>query len=80
MSEDQVRRFSRQALERTFKQWDKNGDGVITRDEVRGALNEVASMIGGSVSEPEIDSVFRRHDKDGDGVITLEEFCSISQL
>ncbi|KAI3388103.1 hypothetical protein SNEBB_000555 [Seison nebaliae] len=68
---------NRKYLEETFKKWDKNGDGTLTRQEVRDALNEVAAMIGGLASEADVNRIMKKHDNDNDDGITLEEFCSV---
>eukprot|EP00977_Amphora_coffeiformis_P007228 scaffold1569_cov171-Amphora_coffeaeformis.AAC.14 len=54
-------------LKREFQTMDANGDGVVTREELRK---------GSPLSEAEIELTFKELDTDGDGNITLDEFIA----
>nr|XP_014289430.2 Kv channel-interacting protein 1 [Halyomorpha halys] len=66
----------------TFKLYDINGDGCITRAELGEIVLAVHELIGRKVHQVEeerkardqLDHVFRKLDINQDGVITLEEF------
>ncbi|CAL4059799.1 unnamed protein product, partial [Meganyctiphanes norvegica] len=55
-----------------FKAFDVDGDGFITREE----LKEVLSKVGGSFNDDEIDGIVKHADKDGDDKINFEEFIT----
>jgi Ca2+-binding EF-hand superfamily protein len=57
-------------LERTFKEFDVDGDGLITEVEFRFAMNTRQEPVTGD----EINSIFAHADNDGDGRINLAEF------
>ncbi|MEV0238187.1 EF-hand domain-containing protein [Nonomuraea sp. NPDC050786] len=57
----------------TFQEFDRDGDGYITRDEFALAMN----ARGEEVTATELDSIFKvsdEHDGDVDGRISLAEF------
>ncbi|WP_021595346.1 EF-hand domain-containing protein [Actinomadura welshii] len=57
----------------TFKEFDRDGDGYITRDEFAAAM----AARGEEVTPGELDSIFRAADEkdgDADGRISLAEF------
>ena len=64
-------------LEKQFKEWDLNGDGVLSRDEIIQGYKKTY----GSVDENEIDNMIKSIDLDGNGVIDYNEFltCSINK-
>lgn len=55
-------------LLKTFKLYDKNGDGVITKSE----LKEAITKLKGKVSESELDEMIKEMDENGDGKIDYE--------
>ena len=62
----------RNELEKQFKEWDTNGDGVLSKEEI---------MIGykktyGKVDENEIENMIKSIDLDGNGVIDYNEFLN----
>ena len=62
----------RREIRKTFKTFDSNGDGVITRNELADlmtALNNGAAPTPGMV-----EAQMRRLDRDGNGRIDEEEF------
>ncbi|KAJ2449340.1 hypothetical protein EV183_004949 [Coemansia sp. RSA 2336] len=54
----------------SFKMFDKNGDGSISREE----LKEVMKSLGEDLSEKEIDDMLAEADVNNDNVISFEEF------
>ena len=56
-----------------FRKFDSDGDGVITRAELRKALK----VLGYDVSDGELDALWREFDPSGDGSITLRELTSV---
>ena len=62
----------RHDLEKQFKEWDKNGDGVLSRDEIIEGYRKTY----GTVDENEIDNMIKSIDLDGNGVIDYNEFLT----
>ncbi|KAM8836729.1 calcium-binding protein 5a isoform 1-T2 [Spinachia spinachia] len=58
-------------LKNAFKEFDVDGDGVITTEELRAAMGK---LMGEHMSRKEIDSVVKEADDDGDGTVDFEEF------
>lgn len=56
-----------------FRAFDKSGDGVISRDELKKAMQ----MFGHSFTEDECDEMFMQADLNSDGVIDWDEFISM---
>lgn len=61
------------ALRRVFAAFDRNGDGLITREELRESLRGLRI----SVSDAEVEAAVAGSDSDGDGQIDLTEFCGL---
>mmetsp|Transcript_64123 Transcript_64123/g.119225 ORF Transcript_64123/g.119225 Transcript_64123/m.119225 type:complete len:776 (-) Transcript_64123:71-2398(-) len=59
-------------VRKKFQQWDKNGDGIISQEE----LVEVMQSLGGQFSEEETKALFNHIDKDKDGKVDYNEFVS----
>ena len=62
----------RKDLERQFKEWDKNGDGVLSKDEIVEGYKKTY----GTVDENEIDNMIKSIDLDGNGFIDYNEFLT----
>ena len=52
--------------------FDKDGNGLISRDELR----DVMTQLGEKMSEDDIDEMIEDADKNGDGMINYEEFVA----
>ena len=55
---------------KAFKKFDANGDGTISKEEVKSILEQ----FGQSMTEDQLDAVVRGADSDGDGTIKFDEF------
>lgn len=62
-----------QDLLAAFRVFDKDGNGYITRDELKVAMD----LIGESVTEAQLDEMLKATDIDHDGKINYEEFVKI---
>ena len=67
-----VSKEERNELAKQFKEWDKNGDGVLSRQEILDGYKKAY----GKVDENEIDNMIKSVDLDGNGVIDYNEFLS----
>lgn len=56
-----------------FRVFDKDGNGYITRDELKMAMD----LIGETVTEAQLDDMLKASDIDHDGRINYEEFVKI---
>ena len=65
---------SAQDLVRSFRSFDLNNDGVITRDEFVQVLMRPTPG-GYRLPLEDVDQMFREADRDGDGMVPLEEFA-----
>ena len=58
-----------------FRQFDKNGNGVLSRDELIEAYQAIRGI---NFNEKEIDDLIQKIDVDGSGDINYEEFVNAS--
>jgi len=63
-------------LKNAFRTFDKNGDGYISRDE----LKLVMASLGESLKEEEIEEMMREADENRDGKLDFKEFCAMMKL
>ena len=72
-----VSKDERKELLKQFQDWDKNGDGVLSREEILDGYRKTY----GAVDENEIDNMIYVIDLDGNGVIDYNEFlnCAINK-
>ncbi|XP_062859478.1 calcium-binding protein 5a [Trichomycterus rosablanca] len=61
-------------LKDAFRQFDMDGDGEITTEELRQAMTK---LLGETMSQKEINSVVREADNNGDGRVDFEEFVKM---
>lgn len=64
--------LSKRRLQSAFKKFDKNGDGGISKEEVKAVLAACAEL--------DVDIIMDRFDLDGDGVIDFEEFVRMMDV
>lgn len=62
--------LTHQKLEAIFKQFDIDGNNMITKENIRDAMTKM----GREISEEEINEIMRKHDSSGDQAISLDEF------
>ncbi|KAM9345914.1 calcium-binding protein 5b [Symphorus nematophorus] len=61
-------------LKDAFREFDIDGDGSITSDELRHAM---IKLLGEQTSKHEIDAVVKEADNNGDGTVDFEEFVKM---
>uniref|UniRef100_A0A8C2XIX3 Calcium binding protein 5b n=1 Tax=Cyclopterus lumpus TaxID=8103 RepID=A0A8C2XIX3_CYCLU len=61
-------------LKDAFREFDLDGDGAITTEELRLAMTK---LLGEQTSKNEINAVVREADKNGDGTVDFEEFVKM---
>ncbi|XP_062503825.1 uncharacterized protein LOC134180645 [Corticium candelabrum] len=60
-------------LREAFKEFDKDGNGVITPDELRSVMKSM----GEKLTDSELDEMIKKADKSGDGKVDYEEFVKL---
>ncbi|CAF89161.1 unnamed protein product, partial [Tetraodon nigroviridis] len=61
-------------LKDAFKEFDIDGDGCITSEELRYAM---IKLLGEKANKSEIDALVREADHNGDGTVDFEEFVKM---
>ena len=64
----------KEELRKVFSTFDKNGDGFITKQELRESLRN----IGIFMADKEVDDIVVKYDSNSDGLIDFEEFCLLT--
>ncbi|CAJ1944618.1 unnamed protein product [Sphenostylis stenocarpa] len=64
----------KEELGRVFSTFDKNGDGFVTKQELKESLRN----IGIFMTDNEVDDIVVKYDSNGDGLIDFEEFCLLT--
>ena len=67
-----ITKEERAELMKQFTEWDKNGDGVLSKEEILEGYNNAY----GSVDPDEVDNMIKSVDLDGNGVIDYNEFLN----
>ena len=62
--------ITRDAMKRAFKEMDKDGGGLLDREEIRA----LCKNLGSEPSESELDDMMKNMDSDGSGEVDFEEF------
>ena len=67
----------RAELRKQFEEWDKNGDGVLSKEEILEGYRNTY----GTVDPDEVDNMIKSVDLDGNGVIDYNEFlnCTLNR-
>ena len=58
-----------------FRDWDEDGDGLVSKREFRKAL----AALGADAPRSEVDVLFDSLDEDGSGYLTFDEFKRITR-
>ena len=58
---------------KAFQLLDKNGDGKISKEEIKSVIKQC----GGTLFDEEVEKVIKDVDKDGDGYLNYNEFLNI---
>ncbi|XP_054861136.1 calcium-binding protein 5b [Amphiprion ocellaris] len=61
-------------LKDAFREFDIDGDGAITSDELRHAM---IKLLGEHASRTEIEAIVKEADNNGDGTVDFEEFVKM---
>ncbi|XP_052803759.1 uncharacterized protein LOC128233916 [Mya arenaria] len=67
----------RKALEETFKRYDKDNSGTLTRDEIEAVVRDSGSFSKGCDVKKVADAIMEEADTSGDGAIDLKEFLKV---
>ncbi|CAF1275213.1 unnamed protein product [Rotaria sordida] len=73
MAKSFFRKYSRKELLDAFKNFDTDGNGYITTNE----LDNILSRMGRHLTRPELESMISSLDTSGDGKVSFEEFCRL---
>merc|ERR1712193_387216 len=60
-------------LKDAFRIYDKNGEGFITIDTLRGLISELLAPL----TDEELDGIIAELDEDGSGTMDFDEFCEM---
>eukprot|EP00928_Gymnodinium_smaydae_P006183 TRINITY_DN12157_c0_g2_i1.p1 TRINITY_DN12157_c0_g2~~TRINITY_DN12157_c0_g2_i1.p1 ORF type:complete len:119 (-),score=12.70 TRINITY_DN12157_c0_g2_i1:96-452(-) len=71
--EDRVR----QASDRVFIHFDRNGSGTLDHTELRGAINQVTNQLGVSTPDFVVSRCLAHYDEDQSGQVDKDEFYAI---
>ena len=56
-----------------FRIYDKDGEGFITMDTLRGLISELLAPL----TDDELDGIIEELDEDGSGTMDFDEFCEM---
>lgn len=70
MSLKLMRQSKEEEMRQKFRTFDRNGDGLISKEEVK----QVMEIIGEPMSDAEVDQLITEADTDFDGKINYQEF------
>lgn len=66
------RKMTEEEVRAQFRNLDKDGNGVVSADEIR----EVLTALGDRLSDEDVAEIIRDVDTDGDGQVNFEEFLA----
>jgi len=61
------------ALKKTFVEMDENGDGIISVDELKKAMNKHTGIFKDEMKQVDIENIMKMADVNGDGALNFEE-------
>lgn len=64
--------MTEEAIRAQFQALDKDGNGVVSAEEIR----EVLTALGDRLSDEDVNEMIRDVDTDGDGQVNYEEFVA----
>lgn len=73
----------KEKLEWSFRLYDQDHDGYITKSEMQEIIGAIYKMVGGMIQFPEdedtpqkrVNKIFQEMDLNQDGKLSLDEFC-----
>ncbi|KAL9339683.1 hypothetical protein Peur_068698 [Populus x canadensis] len=68
--------YDKAELKSVFATFDKNGDGFITKQELRESFKNIRIFM----TEKEVEEMVVKIDSNGDGLIDFEEFCILCKV
>ncbi|KAI5557472.1 hypothetical protein BDE02_18G105900 [Populus trichocarpa] len=68
--------YEKAELKSVFATFDKNGDGFITKQELRESFKNIRIFM----TEKEVEEMVVKIDSNGDGLIDFEEFCILCKV
>uniref|UniRef100_A0A8C9RX94 EF-hand domain-containing protein n=1 Tax=Scleropages formosus TaxID=113540 RepID=A0A8C9RX94_SCLFO len=71
MMEETAHMITVKELQCAFKQFDHDGDGLVTYDELKDAMK---SLLGEKLKKGELDEILKEIDLNGDGHVDFDEF------
>lgn len=66
--------YKTEELRRVFSTFDKNGDGFITKQELRESLRNIRIFM----TDKEVDDVVAKYDSNHDELLDFQEFCLLT--
>lgn len=66
------RKMTEEEVRAQFRNLDKDGNGVVSADEIR----EVLTALGDRLTDEDVAEIIRDVDTDGDGQVNFEEFLA----
>ena len=64
------------ALKAAFRQWDKDGNGKITKDDLSAVLGKLVGHDDSLFSKEGFHEAIAEADLDRDGSLDIDEFCN----
>ncbi|KAJ7956734.1 calmodulin-like protein 3 [Quillaja saponaria] len=73
--EGRINVYNKVELQKVFATFDKNGDGFITKQELKESMRNIRIFM----TDKEVDEIMGKVDSNGDGLIDFDEFCWLSE-
>lgn len=73
--EDKAKEIAKEKANERFQEYDKNGDGTVTREEFLQVIDEMQAVLPEEykLNDTEIEQLLKKADKNGDGVYSYDE-------